>query len=487
MNALSFCCAKSSKIFLGILFLAFCFGCQKDFMETEGVIEPVSLKSAAVESQGINNLMVITKAETLPAGFEGELSAYGEVVNSIPEIGVVVIKPAALNSAARIARLRDVQAVIPDLNVRWIDPDELAYDANQFSIGDNETFFGYQWGMDAIDAPEAWDAGYTGQGARVFILDSGIDANNPDLSPNLNKGLSKSFVDGENYYVRDGRFSHHGTHVAGIIAAADNNWGVIGVAPNAEIVAVKVVSEYTGSGYFSWIFQGIIYAANNEPDVINMSLGALFNRNGNYLDDDNVWQQAPANAVQYLIVVGQRTVNYAVKKGAVVIAAAGNDGMNSDGNGSLFTLPADLENVIAVSATAPYGWIQDQDGSLDIPASYTNYGVSLVDLAAPGGDFDFPVIDPVYGSLYRYDMVLSTGAGPQPGTNSWSFYWMAGTSMASPHVAGVAALVIGKNGGEMKPVDVMQQLFKTADKIDKNGISDYYGNGRVNAFRAVTE
>src|SRR5659263_107049 len=187
------------------------------------------------------------KSEMLPAGFEKELLAYGQIVNSIPEIGVVVVRPANSTSEGKIARLRGVLAVVPDLKVRWIEPDKFVSDANPLSIGSNETFFSLQWGMDAIDAPEAWNTGYTGKGARVFILDSGIDADNPDLVPNLNTTLSTSFVEGEGYNVKAGSFFNHGTHVAGIIAAADNGWGVIGVAPEAEIVAVKVLSESTGS------------------------------------------------------------------------------------------------------------------------------------------------------------------------------------------------------------------------------------------------
>ncbi len=466
---------KVLNIFLGTLVLAFCFGCQKDLLQTENANDPESVQ---LKSAKTTNFMVISKSETLPADFEKQLSAYGQIVKSIPEIGIVVIKPTTSNFESKVAKLGAVKAVVPDLMAKWIEPIKFIEETNPPSIGSDETYFRYQWGMDAINAPEAWNAGYTGENARVFILDSGIDADNPDLAPNLNTVLSTSFVTGEGYDVGPGNFFNHGTHVAGIIAAADNHWGVIGVAPHAEIVAVKVLSQYTGSGYFSWINEGIVYAANNGADVINMSLGASFNRNGFYLDENDVWQKEPAVYMQRIILAQQRAVDYAFKKGVVIVTSAGNGEINADGNGSLFILPADLEKVIAVSATAPYGWITNPSGSLDIPASYTNYGKSLIALAAPGGDFDYP------GSTYVFDMVLSSGAG---GPTSYPFYFAAGTSMASPHVAGVAALIIGKNGGQMSPTEVTKQLLKTADKIDGNGISAYFGNGRVNAFRAVTE
>jgi subtilisin family serine protease len=475
MKSLSFFSTKFFRILLGFLALGFCFGCQKDLLETENAYVP---ESTSLKSTKSNNFMVITKSESLPAGFETQLVAYGQIVKSIPEIGVVVIKPTISNFETKVSKLTEVQAVVPDLIVKWIEPMRFINESNPLSIGSDEPYFIYQWGLDAINAPEAWNAGYTGEGAKVYILDSGIDAEHPDLAPNLNTALCTSFVPDEDYNVDDGFYFNHGTHVAGIIAAANNQYGVIGVAPDVEIVAVKVLSEYTGSGAFSWINEGIVYAANNDADVINMSLGATFNRNGGYLDDNDVWQKTPAVYLQNLILTQQRAVNYAFKKGVVIITSAGNGGANFDGNAYVFKLPAELQNVIAVSATAPDYWYRDLTNGiipvLDIPSSYTDYGKSLVDIAAPGGDFDFY-------DLYNWhlDMVISTIPG------GWS--WAAGTSMASPHVAGVAALIIAKNEGKMSPQEVTKQLLKTADKIDGSGISAYYGNGRVNAFRAITE
>ena len=117
---------------------------------------------------------------------------------------------------------------------------------------------------------------------------------------------------------------------------------------------MKVLSEYDGSGAFSWINKGIVYAADNGADVINMSLGATFARNGFYYDEDDVLQKEPAVYIQNLILAQQRAVNYAFKKGVVIVTSAGNGASNFDGNASIYKLPAELQNVIAVSATAPY-------------------------------------------------------------------------------------------------------------------------------------
>ena len=463
----------STKLFrnlVGILVFGFFLGCQNDLNQTENANDLAALKSAKT-----SNFMVISKSETLPTDLEQSLSKFGTVVKTIPQIGIVVMETSDPDFEKNVTKLADVRSVVPDLVVNWIAPFGVQPMANPPSIGDDETLFPLQWGMDAINAPEAWNAGYQGAGAKVFILDSGIDAEHPDLSPNLNASLCKSFVPGEDWNIQPGVYFNHGSHVAGIVAAADNSFGVIGVAPKAEIVAVKVLSEVSGSGAFSWINEGIVYAADQGADVINMSLGTFLNKNGFVYDEEGnlIGRYSPAE-IQELKHAVQRAIDYAYRSGVTIVVSAGNNYMNADGNGSGIVFLSDLNNVIAVSATAPEGFYYDPTTNLDVIASYSNTGRSLIDIAAPGGDFDlYP--DPAYVR----DMVLST--------SSQSFFWAAGTSMAAPHVAGVAALIIAKNGGQMAPIEVTKQLQKTADKLDGNGASVLYGKGRVNAHTAVTE
>jgi len=469
---------KFPDIFLGILFLVFSYGCQKDFNATDNAVEPASFKSS-VASSGMSNFMVISKSENLTNDFVLSLKKFGTIIKTIPQIGIVVVHTSDPNFESKVTKLNNVRSVVPDLIVNWIAPIKVEPMVNPASIGDGEPYFHYLWGMDAINAPEAWNAGYQGEGVKVFILDSGIDKEHPDLAPNLNTELSKSFAfdeDGnpEDWNIQPGFYFNHGTHVAGIIAAAHNSGGVIGVAPKAEIVAVKVLSEYSGSGAFSWINEGIVYAADKGADMINMSLGVVLNKNGFVYDKNgNLIGRYSPNSIQELIHSVQRAIDYAYKNGVTIVVAGGNDYMNADGNGSTIVIPADLNKVIAVSATGPLNWADDPTTNLDLIASYSNTGRSLINIAAPGGGVDSDKV------LWYYDMVLSTTSG--------GYTWAAGTSMASPHVAGVAALIIGKNGGQMAPIEVTKQLLKTADKIDGNGASVLYGNGRVNAFRAVTE
>ncbi len=459
-------------LLLSIFSFLFIVSCQKETFNENNSLEEsteISKKSASVDSY-----MIISKSETLSQKLEASIKKHGEITRTIPEIGLVVVKSSDPDFEKNIMKLSDVRSVVPDLTINWLEPIDFEPYANPYSIGSDETYFAFQWGMDAIDAPEAWNAGYLGSGTKVFILDSGIDAEHPDLAPNLNTDLSASFVPGEDWNIQPGLYFNHGTHVAGIVAAADNEFGVIGVAPSAEIVAIKVLSEYTGSGGFSGINAGIVYAANNGADVINMSLGATLNKNGKFYDEDgNLVAKIPSKYIQEIVHAQQRAIDYAYRNGVTIITSAGNAYMDADGNASTIVLPGDLNNVITVSATAPFAWAYDNDTYLDEPASYTNYGRSLIDIAAPGGDFDSPY------NYWWYDMVLSTIS------NGWS--WSAGTSMSSPHVAGVAALIISKNGGDMDPHEVEKQLYKSADQIDTNGKSAYYGKGRVNAYRAVSE
>lgn len=437
--------------------------------EKEQVSETLDANSIQLEEAPFKNYMVISADSEMTKSIENYIkTGGGEILSTIPEIGIAVVSSKDANYIQNTLKNKGVVSVIPDYEIKWI-PSDVGEEVTPPSIGNVEPFYGYLWGMDAMEAPQAWNAGFTGKGASVFVLDSGIDAEHPDLAPNLNTELSASFYPGEDWNISPGTYFNHGSHVSGTIAAAQNQIGVIGVAYEAELVAVKVLSEVDGSGPFSSINAGIVYAANNGADVINMSLGATLNKNGTLIDADGNSYKIPAKYIQEIIIAQQRAIDYAFKKGTTIIASAGNDYTNYDGNTSFIKLPAGLNNVISISATAPEGWNFNPASNYDIPASYTTYGKSLVDLAAPGGDWD----------VSQFDMIVSTG--------STGYYFSAGTSMAAPHVSGVAALIIAKNGGQMDPFAVAQQLSKTADKIDGNGQSEYFGKGRVNAFRAVTQ
>jgi len=401
----------------------------------------------------------------LPTDIEATVVSNGGTVQSVLEEINVVLVTGDADFLVAMAGVKGFEVAIPDGTINWLpDVQAVAFDGE--SIGDDEPFSGYQWDMTAIDAAGAWDAGYTGEGVRVAVLDTGIDTAHRDLEPNINFALSTSFVD-EEPTIEDGH--GHGTNVAGIIAAADNGEGVIGVAPNAEIVALKVLSA-TGSGAFSWMLDAILYAVAYDVDIINMSLGAYFDKGGFY-DDNGDWMAA--NEVAEFLNLVKDAINYADQQGVLVVASAGNDALNGQGDSGLVHCPSDVGATVCVSATGPLGWALDPTVNLDDLATYSNYGPQI-DFAAPGGNFD-PAIP-----FYWYDFVLNC-------TNGQWYAWYAGTSQAAPHVCGVAALIIEKNGGEMRPAHIKRELRASADDLGKSGQDPLYGSGRVNAAQAVSD
>jgi subtilisin family serine protease len=323
-----------------------------------------------------------------------------------------------------------------------------------------------------------------GKKALVAVLDEGVDATHPDLAPNVRADLSTSFAQDctggvENWQPPAGFYFNHGTHVAGIIAAADNAVGVVGVAPKAEIMAVDVLSRCLGYGLDSWILDGIRYAADKGADVINMSLGSgPLNINGECTPDGCY----TADEIRSLVLAYSYATKYANRKGATVIASAGNEGFDFGAHPEYIHLPSDAPGILSISATAPIGWGVNYRTDLDVPTYYSNFGTGRIDFAAPGGTDDYYLtsstqVCTVAGltrPCYVFDLVFSTIPG------GWA--WAAGTSMAAPHAAGVAAQYIGAAGGSLPPFVVETLLKVVADHPNGNRFRDpFFGYGRVDA------
>lgn len=306
-----------------------------------------------------------------------------------------------------------IEALQKNPNVRYVEADGIVY-ALDAELENS-------WGVERIGAGIVHDLRNKGAGVKVAILDSGIDKNHEDL---IVAG-GKSFVDYTDDYNDD---DGHGTHVAGIVAALDNNIGVVGVAPDADLYALKVLDE-TGRGYVSDIVAAIEWATDPDDnpetddsmDIINMSLGG----GASYTIEDACLS--------------------AYNEGLLLVAAAGNSG-NPPGRGDNIIYPAAYDSVIAVAAT----------NQNDERARWSSTGPDL-ELAAPGVE--------IY-STYK-----------DGGYTTYS-----GTSMASPHVAGVVALMIIAN---VSVSDIRGQLWSTADDLGEVGWDSKYGYGLVNAAKAA--
>lgn len=433
--------------------------------------------AAQADSQ---SYLILARGNSLSGDLADQVAdAGGELTRTMPQVGLAVATSSNPDFATQLERARGIRSVVSNLNVQWIDPGQqvvLEQFDNPPNSGDDDPFFDLQWGHDAVDAPEAWNAGYFGAGARVAVLDTGFDLTHPDLTPNINLGLSEDFTGEGLQYTLPDVFSH-GTHVAGTIAAADNALGVVGVAPEAELVLVKVLGD-AGTGTFADVIAGIVHAADVDADVINMSLGATLLKSGDP-DADEPYTAREANELKNAI---NRAVSYAYQSGTTVIASAGNDARDGDKDKNAIHVPSDASHAVSISATGPLGWAVDPSTDLDVPAFYTNFGRSVIDFAAPGGNVDFDlqdsgdlcIVGPVINVCWAFDLVFSTGNG--------GWYWSAGTSMASPHTSGVAALIIGANGGDMHPSHVEAALRSSADDLGQPGNDPFYGQGRVNAF-----
>ena len=231
------------------------------------------------------------------------------------------------------------------------------------------------------------------------------------------------------------------------------------------------VLDSTGSGYFDWMISGLFYANRIGARVVNLSLGAYLPRSGITFEDGT---KIGANEVAGLVNLITRVINYVSSNGTLVVTAAGNESVNLTGDASWISIPAECGDALSISATGPQGWAYDPTVSLDTPAIYTDYGTG-VDYAAPGGNIDPDLYaNDVPG--WWYDMVFSTFPG------GWA--WMAGTSQACPHVAGVAALVLQAHPGAS--VNQVETIIRhSSDDLGKPGRDQWYGHGRVDAAQAV--
>ena len=409
-------------------------------------------------------------------------AAGGTVVFGHDGAGVAVVRSSAPDCVARLRTSSAIQDVRQDMMVAWQTPSVGGTVTADFTnTANNDRYFNnIQWAPQAVDAPAAWAEGCKGEGARVAVIDGGIWNVHPDLAPNMDVAHSASFVPGQPFNNDIGTF-WHGTHVAGIIAAVDNttntNSGVIGIAPKATIIGVKAL--HNGSGSFGWVIQAILYAATpiaqggGGADIINMSLGAVFPKN----DPE----------VRGLVAAMNRAVNYADRFGVLVVSAAGNEALDLDHSGNYISVPAQSGSGVAVSATGPVGFAL---GATDFsrPASYTNFGNSAIHVAAPGGDFALPgtaicTLPTTLGAAltrpcWVFDLVFSTNVG------GWA--WAAGTSMAPPAAAAVAALIKAHHPG-MSLGALKAALAQSALDLGKPGNDPFYGKGWVNALNACRQ
>ncbi|RAJ44099.1 subtilisin family serine protease [Kitasatospora sp. SolWspMP-SS2h] len=406
-------------------------------------------------------------------------AAGGTVVASYERIGVVIARSADPGFAARLRTSKTVDSVgasrtagIEAADVEDV-VQETAVPATAPADG-SEPLWANQWDMRQIGVDRAHRQTLGSRSVVVGVLDSGIDATHEDLAANVDPKLSASCLGGSpdtSWQSWQPTTSGHGTHVAGTIAAAKNGKGVEGIAPGVRLAAVKVVDD-GGFIYPEYAICGFVWAAEHHFQVTNNSYYVdpwMFNCAG---DPD---QAAVSEAVR-------RAVDYSRRNGVLNVAAAGNenidlahktvDASSPDDtvpatrpiDATCLDLPAELPGVVAVSAIGVKG-----DKSY-----YSSYGLHKVTVAAPGGDGRYQVPD----TPDAKGGVLSTLPGGAYG-------YMSGTSMASPHVAGVAALLASTHPWA-GPEQLRALLVDQADPhaCPAGGVLDPGGTG---LYRATCE
>ncbi|GLZ42470.1 S8 family serine peptidase [Actinokineospora sp. NBRC 105648] len=437
----------------------------------------------------------------------------GTVVKSWPQIGVVIASSTNANFAATVRGKHGVQGAgatraLAELAVptptariaadssRTLENTEatIAAGAKQVPADEGDPLSPNQWGLKAIKADKAHAISLGSPNVVVGVLDSGVEATHPDLAANIDAGRS---VGCTNQGVPDTTpaawaptTSDHGTHVAGIIAAAKNGVGVVGVAPNVKLASVKVVDD-GGFIYPEYAICGFVWAAEHGIKVTN---------NSYFVDPYYLWcrndpdQKAVATAVT-------RAIEYSADRGVVNVAALGNSNWDlshdivdsgSPNNGTPVTretgpecveLPGEVRGVVGVSST----------GVQNLKSYFSNYGRTETEVAAPGGD-----AKQIPGTPDANGRILSTVVG-----GGWGY--KQGTSMASPHATGVVALI--RSTHQNWSADrVIAELQHDADRLPcpEGGVYDpdgtgtwkatceggrsgrgFYGSGLIDALDAV--
>jgi subtilisin family serine protease len=403
-----------------------------------------------------------------------------------------------------------------------------------FGVPNGEPFGPCQWDMALINAGDESYAVATGAGVKVGVIDSGVDLGHPDIAPNLNLDLSCSFIYDDTPTANPAEIANgdcsnkaavqdlsgHGSHVASNIAAPVNGIGIAGIAPEATIVALKACTE-EGYCFADSVAAALRYAGDNEIDVVNLSLFA----------DPYLYYCKSEKEQKAILKDLEAAARYAQQQGVLIVASAGNEqadlqhpGLDTispdwppgneevrDVMNNCRVAPAELTGVLTVSSTGPIGypgydlWIAD----------YSSVGMSRVDVTAPGGDYFRAAgliqdavlgATPIGSAIWNgYDGLNAFYPGITAIDGGAGYVYLNGTSMSSPHAAGVAALVkeMHPNWGPDAVKAAVQrsaqhldcpvdwQPLSPADERERcyggGGRTSFFGHGLVDAYAAAME
>jgi subtilisin family serine protease len=458
---------------------------------------PAARSFDAIAASG--QYIVLARGNAFPPNFANTVAALGGSIHALHQgAGIAVVRgltasaAASLGATSGIAEV-DADAVVAlDAPVAAVAPtkaDMVAVSAGSPSAAINPVkaaLFSWQWNMRAIHADQAWAAGKLGDPTvTVAILDTGIDYDAFDLNGLVDLSRSTSFVTSDNavrakYFpgrsdISD--FNGHGTNVATQVSSRAVAFA--GVTARTTLIGVKVLDQ-SGSGSFGDILNGVLWAADHGADVASMSI------QGDFLKAGNGRLTAAIN----------RVFDYAKSHGMLIVVAAGNSSENLDHNGNSTQIFCDAVHVVCVSSMGP----ATATGPVDVPSFFTNFGRSAISVAGPGGNADaangFTVSLWPWGpdfaswvwSLCSKTVIAGFDASgaPQltPCVAGDFLEGDIGTSQATPHVAGLAALLVAAKG-HGQPQLIKQLIESSADDVGAKGTDPFFGHGRINVAKAV--
>ena len=497
------------------------------------------LSFAFASSASADSYIVLYKGNAVPASAKADVvSAGGKFVHAYDQIGVAIARSDNAAFADRLGRDNRIEGVASTAGfASKLRQDEAAGpppgSLPNEPATDADTFSPMQWDMRQIHTPQAHAV--TGGSSAVVVgdIDTGIDASHPDLAQNVSSADSANCVSGAPVpgAAAAADDNGHGTHTAGTIAAASNGIGIVGVAPKVKVAGIKAGNS---DGFFfpQAVICSFMWAGDRQLDVTNNS----------YFADP--WEYNCRNDKEQHAIwkAEQRAIRYAQQRGVTVVASAGNDSDDLSHptrdrtspddqpvpedrriTNACVVIPVEIPGVVGVSATGS----TTQDTSAgeypdNLKSYYSSYGVSAVDVTAPGGDRRFFTPESVNGRvLSTWPALPCAVPGPtDPAEPTARYCWAQGTSMAAPHVAGVAALIVSRYGdadtaqnGKMRPGQVAALLSRTSDPqacpntlpttpanylsftgINSGAVQEcqggaghnsWYGNGQADALNAI--
>src|SRR5437870_4006981 len=471
---------------------------------------PPQFASVARSGATANSRHIVSFSGSVPTDFVAQVAALGGKVLWVSSgSGLAAVRGLQGSAAATLAGKRGIQAVAADALIP-LDVPLLATEATAEAGGVQSNAapaaavrYPRQWNMRAVQADVAWAHGFLGSSSvSIFMLDSGIDPHHADTEGRVDATRSVDLLGTFDAQLPDGStvpfteadtvqkyfpgkevytdLFFHGTHTAATVSS--NAVRAAGVTSRTTLVAVKVCG-YINDCPFSSILNGVIYAADGGADVVNMSLGGAFTKAGD----------------GRLVGLLNKVFNYARSKGVTVVVSAGNSAADLDHDGNTYWTFCNTPSVICVAATGPTSDANATSPNpnlvrngpwtnIDAPAYYTNFGRSAINVAAPGGNSSFgpPLAAPAGRDVFVWAACSQTSRLRQLlGCSAAPLFIVGaqGTSMAAPHVAGTAALlvsIIGRN-----PAQIKARIQQSADNVAGNGTTPFYGKGRLNVARAV--